>query len=110
MTDNTLRKEYDNLKEELGMVYFDYCDEEENNRCAELVHDNKPLPEGVKHASDMDFRFYREVASDMTEAEIKQYLLMKQTSYLKTIKNCTLFFTILTVISVIIWLVMGLKF
>ena len=45
--------------------------------------------------------FYTIHETDLTESEIREYLTYKQLSLIRTIKNCVMFFTVLTIIGMI---------
>lgn len=69
-------------------------------RFKKMLKEKKPLPEGVYASQDGDF--YRLRQSDLTEEEIKEFLLYKQLDYLSSIKNSVLFF----VVVLLIWIVL----
>jgi hypothetical protein len=45
--------------------------------------------------------FFTVYEPDLTEAEVREYLQFKQLGYIKTIKNCVVFFTVLTIVGMI---------
>lgn len=57
------------------------------------------MPYGVYAGEYVNY--YRFEKVDLSEDEIRELLLYRQVSYIKTIKNCVLFFVVLTVISII---------
>lgn len=107
LMESNLRDEFNGLKKYFGVSYADYCNEEETQQYAELAQEDKMLPVGIKESGDG--RFYRETQSDMTDEEIRQCLLMKQTYYLKTIKFCAVFITVLVLIGIIASLIWGFQ-
>lgn len=93
------REELARLKYELGIEEFVYCSPEEQEEFKKLRKENKPLPEGVK--IDAVNNFYR-YETRLTPEEIKELLLYRQTKYLRIIKNCVLYFTILSIVALIL--------
>ena len=94
-----LQLKYDNdLCEEV------YCTKEENRIYLEMIKHKQKLPldilkcDGAEGLSDS---FYRVVPFKITHEELQEYCLLKQTKYLKTIKKCVVFFTMLTVVSLV---------
>lgn len=64
------------------------------------------LPEGVyayvyDDGETSTTEFYTIYETDLTESEISEYLTYKKLSLIKTIKNCIMFFTVLTIIGMI---------
>ena len=107
------KKESSNLKENIREDLMEYkfalnvlkknpCSKQENKEYESIVKHGGKLPEGVYPYSDYSMDgFYTVTASDLTEDELKEYLFYKQLSMLKTIKNCVVFFAVLTIISLI---------
>ena len=108
-----MAKEKINLREELRTHKFEFdllqkipCTKQENKEYQQLLKDGGTLPEGVfayfydtGETSTSDF--YTIYETDLSESEIREYLTYKQLSLIKTIKNCVLFFTILTIIGMV---------
>ena len=102
-----------NLRDELRAHKFEFdllqkipCTKQENKEYQKLLKDGGTLPEGVyAYVYDSNetsaTEFYTIYETDLTESEIREYLTYKQLSHIKTIKNCVLFFTVLTIISMI---------
>ena len=68
------------------------------------------MPDGVYAYRYDDGRtsteeFYTIYEPDLTEQEITEYLTYKKLSFLRTIKNCVLFFTVLTIITIVVSLI-----
>lgn len=81
------------------------CSAKENRMCEELLKSGGTLPKGV-YAYEYDSgtsvnEFYTIYEADLTENELKEYLAYKQLALLHTIKNCVVFFTVLTVIGIV---------
>lgn len=71
-----------------------------------LIKDGGALPEGVHpfvydNGANSTTEFYTVHAPELTEAEKQELLTFTKLSYLRTIKNCVVFFTVLTVLSLI---------
>lgn len=89
-----------------------YCSREESEKYIELLKNNQPLPKGVyQEESDVTgySQFYTiyEANKEMTPEEIEEYFLLKQSSDIRTIRNCVIFFTVLIVIVLIIGFIGG---
>ena len=101
-----LRNQLRNYQFKVGVMQNIPCSEKENAAYAKLLQENQPLPAGVFpfiYESGEESRevFYTLVEPDLTQEEIKEYLTYKNLIYLRTIKNCLVFFTVLTVIGMI---------
>lgn len=102
-----------NLKEQLMYDRFEFnllqkipCSKEENKKYAQILKDGEALPKGVFEYSYGDgttstTEFYTIYKTDLNQEEIDEYLKFKQLKFIKTIKNCVVFFTVLTVLSII---------
>lgn len=110
-----------NLRDKLRSHKFEFdllqkipCTKEENKEYQKILKNGDTLPEGVYTYEDDNGEtsqtdFYTVYESDLTEAEIREYLTYKQLSMVKTIKNCVLFFTVLTIVSMIAYFLIMLK-
>lgn len=109
-----------NLREELRQYKFEFdllrkipCTKHENKVYQQLLKKGGTLPEGVfayvyDNGEISTTAFYTVYEADLNEAEIQEYLTYKQLSLIKTIKNCVLFFTVLTVIGMVAYLLIRL--
>ena len=82
------------------------CSKEENKEFERLLKDGGVLPDGVFAYEDLDgepskTEFYTIYEPDLTDAEIAEYLSCKQVEMIRTIKNCVVFFTVLTIIGMV---------
>ena len=108
-----MAKEKINLRDELRTRKFEFdllqkipCTKQENKEYQKLLKDGGALPEGVYAYDSYDngeTEFYTVYETDLTESEIREYLTYKQLSFIRTIKNCVLFFTVLTIIGMIVY-------
>ena len=108
-----------NIKQEINDYRLIYevdkevlCTKEENKVFKDLLKQGQSLPEGVfpyEYDSGIlsDSEFYRVVRSDLTQEEIMEYLAYKKLDLLNTIKNCLVFFTTLTIIGIILFLIIA---
>ena len=108
-----MNKEKINLKNELLNLKFDNniiqkisCTKLECKKYQKLLKEGKPLPEGVyalefENGEISTSEFYTIYDANLSSEEIKEYIAFKQLSYIKTIKNCVVFFTILGVFGLI---------
>ncbi len=108
-----MSKEKINLREELQSYKFDFdllqripCSKQENKEYQKLIKDGGVLPEGVfayvyDSGEASTTEFYTIYKADLTESEIAEYLTYKKLSLIRTIKNCVVFFTVLTIIAMV---------
>lgn len=94
------KDELQQLRLEYGALEKEFCNTEECKAFKKMLKEKKPLPEGVYASQDGEF--YRLRKSDLTEEEIKEFLLYKQLDFLSSIKNSVLFF----VVVLLIWIVL----
>ena len=91
-------------EKELGVLHEASCTAAENRTYSERVEDGEALPEGVFYDTEAwpeERRFFTLARdADMTDKNLKNLLRYRQLSYLKTIKNCAVFFTVLTAIAI----------
>ena len=110
-----MAREKINLRDELRAHKFEFdllqkipCTKQENKEYAKLLKDGGTLPEGVFAYVYVDGEtstneFYTIYETDLTESEIQEYLTYKQLSLIRTIKNCVMFFTVLTIIGMVVY-------
>ena len=108
-----MAKERKDLKKELRSYRFTFdlvqkipCTKQENTQYAKLVKEGGTLPEGVfpyeYDSGDVsNTEFYTIYEPDLTQEEKEEYLVYKKLTYLKTIKNCMVFFVVLTVLGIL---------
>ena len=101
-----------NLKKELVQFRYEFgvheqidCTEEQNAQYRQLAKENKPLPARV-YCRNSDptaeyATFYSVSEMELTPEQLNEYLQYKQLKTLTSIKKCMVFFTVLTVISII---------
>ena len=108
-----LTKELEQLKYELGILQEVDCSYEENVKYRKLLQENEPLPNGIlRRDSDGSVEyasFYKVERTALPKDELAEYLQYKQLKSLITIKNCVVFFTVLTAISLAFGLIAALS-
>ena len=100
-----LRDELRSYKFEFGLLQKISCSKQENQEYQKYLKENSVLPEGVyayvyDNGETSPTQFYTVYETDLTESEITEYLTYKKLSLIRTIKNCIMFFTVLTIIGV----------
>ena len=98
-----LRDELRSYKFEFGLLQKIPCSKQENIEYQKLLKENGVLPDGVyayvyDNGETSPTQFYTVYETDLTESEITEYLTYKQLSLIRTIKNCIMFFTVLTIL------------
>ena len=113
-----MAKEKINLRDELRSHKFEFdllqkipCSKQENKEYQNLLKAGGVLPDGVfayvyDNGETSTSEFYTVYETDFTEAEIQEYLTYKQMSLIRTIKNCVVFFTVLTIIGMIAYFIL----
>ena len=108
-----MAKDIINLREELRAYRFEFdllqkipCTKQENKDYKMLLEEGCALPEGVfpytyDDGETSKSEFYTVYETDFTEFEKIEYLTYRKLGLLKTIKNCAMFFTALTIIGMI---------
>lgn len=108
-----MAKEKINLRDELRAHKFEFdllqkipCTKQENKEYKKLLKDGGVLPEGVyayvyDSGETSTTEFYTIYETDLTEPEIREYLTYKQLSLTRTIKNCVVFLTALTIFGMV---------
>jgi len=111
--DNTLKVETPEIKKllfDLNLCTKVYCTEEEQQQFKTIRKAKEKLPEGVIYInSGAENGFYRIKTASMTEPVLQKYMLLLQTKYISTIKNCVLFFTVLMIIGLIGVLILSVR-
>ena len=109
----------DILKSDLGIINCRLCTQEENIKFAEMIRNNEPIPDNVfmkKAFSTDNVSFYYILDEDISIDDEEELLNLQKTKdikaikqYMSTIKKCVMFFTTVSIISMIIWLLSELK-
>jgi len=98
--------ELNNLKFDLGILEEAECSVEEDKIYTALLKEKKPLPDGVLCTNpDEDepcFSIIKE--TPLSKEALSEYIQLKQLKTLITIKNCVIFFTVLTILGLILTL------
>lgn len=109
-----MAKEKIDLRNELRLYKFDFdllqkipCSKKDNKKYEKLLKDGGVLPEGVfaygyETGDASTTEFYTVYESDLTEAEIVEYLTYKKLSMLRTIQNCILVLTVSSIIYMVV--------
>lgn len=111
--ENTIRKKLHSYKLDYGLIEKTPYSEEENRKYIAMLMEGQSLPKGVFRNSngevDENDEFYAVYEPELTQEEINEYLTFKKLELLKTIRNCAVFFTVLTIISIIgsLWILLG---
>lgn len=116
-----MSKQKINLRNELQSYRFEYdllqkipCSKQENKEYEKLLCDGEVLPEGVfayvyDNGETSTTEFYTIYETDLNEKEIKEYLTYKKISLIKTIRNCVMFFTVLTIVAMVAYFIIMLN-
>ena len=90
-----------------GFYQIESCSEEDNAKYASMTQNGEPLPKNVRQYKNtvtdqyVD-QFYYLNDTKLSDAEKQEYLKYIELDRLDTIKKCLIFFTVLTVISLIL--------
>lgn len=107
-------KEKVNPKAELQSLRQEYrisqrvpCSKEDNKKYAQMVKDGQPLPAGVYdyQYENTESEYYTIYTPDISTDELSELLTYKKLGYLRTIKNCAIYFVVLSVIALCAYLI-----
>ena len=84
------------------------CSPEEEQMYLEMEKKGEELPDDVFQINGDADSFVRYTELDIDKEHLREYYTLMQIRKLNTIKNCVVFFTVLTVISMIIALFVSL--
>ena len=103
-----LRGELDAYRFEFDVLQKVMCDARESEDYATLLKEGKPLPDGVYSEEGVGGAtvFYTVYDPELSDEEKNEYLTYRRLAYLRTIKNCAIFFTVLTIIGLIAALIL----
>ena len=116
-----MAKEKMDIKKELQQLRFDMnflqkidCTKEENKTYQKLLKNGESLPNGVYQYKDPTTgeyipSFYTIWDPELTDAEKQEYIQYQELLHIKTIKNCAVFFTVLTIISLVATVILLLR-
>lgn len=102
-----LIEELNELQYELHLLQKLDCSKEDNEKFKELLESGEELPDGIcryktETGEEIDQFYTIYKPTELNSDERMEYILLKQFQQIKAIKNCVLFFTVLTVISLVI--------
>lgn len=113
-TSDSKSKEKINPKAELQSLRQEYritqrvpCSKEDNKKYAQMVRDGQPLPAGVYDYKyeNAESEYYTIYTPDISTDELLEMLTYKKLGYLRTIKNCAVYFVVLSVIAICAYLI-----
>ena len=105
-----IRQELRSYKYEFDLLQKIPCTPAENKAYLELLKSGQSLPEGVfrymYENTELD-EFYTIYQPELTADEIAEYLTYKKLHMLRTIKNCAVFFVVLTIVSMVLGFILA---
>ena len=113
-----MAKQKIDIKQKLRSYKFEFdllqkipCSQEENKAYLDLLKAGQPLPEGVfryEYQSGIESdEFYTVYEPELTADEIAEYLTYRKLHMLRTIKNCVVFFVVLTIVSMVLGFILA---
>ena len=100
-----LTKELEQLKHKLGILQEVDCTDSETEEYRKLLSQGMPLPNDIlcrdPDISNEYATFYTVQETKLSKEELLEYVQYKQLCTLITIKKCVVFFTVLTIISLV---------
>lgn len=108
---NNPMTELQNYREKYGLSEKIPCSKEDNEKYAQMVKDGTPLPTGVYayNYENLEDVYYTIQTSSLATDELFEMLTYKILGYLRTIKNCAVYFVVLSVISLCVYLIFLLQ-
>ena len=114
----SIKEEFLDLLLENKFNDIESCSKEESEKFIRMLENSEVLPENIIYNGYDDFLKIKK--SDLTDKQMTIFILLKQTQilkkiekyspYLKTIKNCLIYFVILSIISIISLIIIGVIF
>ena len=86
------------------------CTDEESEQYRKLLADNKPLPAGVFFYALENYFYSIPDLQDISHEEMIELTLQEQLSAIKTIKKCVVYFTTISIISLVLGAIAALVF
>lgn len=102
-----LREELTGYRTEFGFQRRRYCGHADEKEYRNLEKENEPLPDGVFRASDGSH--YIMEYSDLSDDEKTELLRFRELYYLRTTKNCVVFFVVIYVLYEIVTLLYSIQ-
>ena len=101
------QEELQNLRREYGIAQGLFCPQKDTEKYAQMVKGGIPLPDGIYEykGGTTEKRFYTVCAPEISADEIAELLAYKRLGYLRTIKNCAVYFVTLSVIGICAYLI-----
>lgn len=106
-----LRNSLKDLRHEFHIAERRPCSEEETQKYTQFIKEGQSLPENITASKEYGmggeviYHFYISDQSDLSHEELYEYIMLKQLQNIRTIKNCVVFFTALSIISLLISLI-----
>lgn len=104
-----MREKFDERMLELmyenGLCQEIACTEEENNKYWEMVKHKEKLPFGIIETENYSNQFRQIIPWDISLEELRAYCALKNAKNIKIIRKCVVFFTVLTVVALILSLI-----
>lgn len=99
--------ELQSLRQEYRITQRVPCSKEDNKKYAQMVKDGHPLPTGVYDYKyeNAESEYYTIYTPDISTDELLEMLTYKKLGYLRTIKNCAIYFVVLSVIGLCAYLI-----
>ena len=101
-----IKARLEEYRQSFGLRQKIFCSIKENKEYLKLVKSGGSLPDGIYRSvweSGMESdEFYMVDEPELTEAQLHEYLTYKQLDMIRTIKNCVVFFTTITVIGMVL--------
>lgn len=103
----TIRGELKELKYEFQLLEKVACSDDDTKKYREYMQNGTPLPAGIEYSknygvgNEFEYYFYTVNIPDLSNEEKQEYIMLKKLKSIDTIKKCVVFFTTLTVISII---------
>ena len=102
-----LREDLKDLKYRNGLLENINCLKEDTEKYRQMVKNGEPLPDGIfQYKNEMGTpvdSFYTIYEADLSDEEKSEYFLLRQSSHIRTIKNCIVFLTVLAAIRLFFW-------
>lgn len=100
-----LKSEMLNYRVDLGIIKKESCSKEETEKLNKIIADKKILPQGI-YQNAKTGTFTQVMESELNEEEMREFIQLKQTRFLKVIKNGVAILAVIAIVNTFILLYM----
>jgi hypothetical protein len=100
-----LRSELEEYRKEFGIVQYEPCSNKDDKKYSKMIKEGFDLPNGIIQ-DNSGYGFRKISYTDLSDIELEQLMKYRKWMYLKTIKNCAVYFTVISVLGLILLVIL----